>query len=80
MFTYAFYKGIRLNILDKNTYLPVADKAYKGLIDRFVVEEPNGTIKLIQSCESAGLSGTRKGDANYYHSGIDVPIQNDTEG
>ena len=80
MFTYAFYKGIRLGILDKNTYSPIADKAYKGLIETFVVEEPNGKIKLIQSCESAGLSGSRKGDANYYLCGSDVAIHNDTEG
>ena len=80
MFTYAYYKGIRLGILDKNTYKPVADKAYRGLIENFVVEEPNGNIKLIQSCESAGLSGTRKGDANYYLCGSDVAIHNNTEG
>src|SRR5690606_14532425 len=61
-------------------YQPVADKAYKGFIETFVVEEENGTIKLIQSCESAGLSGTRKGDANYYLCGNDVAIHNDTEG
>jgi len=46
----------------------------------FVVEEGGGKIKLIQSCESAGLSGTRKGDANYYLCGSDVAIHNNTEG
>lgn len=80
MFTYAYLKGIRLGVLDKAVYQPVADKAYKGFIETFVVEEENGTIKLIQSCESAGLSGTRKGDANYYLCGNDVAIHNDTEG
>ncbi|MCE1154970.1 MAG: glycoside hydrolase family 88 protein, partial [Bacteroidales bacterium] len=49
-------------------------------IDTFVVEEPSGTIKLIGSCESAGLSGSRKGDADYYLCGSDVAIHNDTEG
>ncbi len=80
MFTYAFYKGIRLGILDTMVYKPVADKAYMGLINTFVVEEGNGKIKLIQSCESAGLSSTRKGDANYYLCGSDVSIHNNTEG
>ena len=80
MFTYAYLKGIRLGILKKNKYKKTAVKAYKGLIENFVVEEPNGKIKLIQSCESAGLSGTRKGDANYYLCGQDVAINNDTEG
>lgn len=80
MFTYAYLKGIRLGILDQSTYKSVAEKAYKGLIENFVVEEANGKIKLIQSCESAGLSSTRKGDASYYLCGSDVIINNDTEG
>lgn len=80
MFTYAYFKGMRLGILDNTIYKPIADKAYKGLIANFVVEEANGKIKLIQSCESAGLSGTRKGDANYYLCGSDVAIHNNTEG
>ncbi|MGC3979257.1 MAG: glycoside hydrolase family 88 protein [Paludibacteraceae bacterium] len=80
MFTYAFYKGMRLGILDKGTYAETAKKAYHGLIENFVVEEANGKIKLIQSCESAGLSSTRKGDANYYLCGSDVAIHNNTEG
>lgn len=80
MFTYAYYKGMRIGILNKTTYTPVANKAYKGFINTFVVEEANGKIKLIQSCESAGLSSSRKGDANYYLCGSDVAIHNDTEG
>lgn len=80
MYTYAYLKGIRLEILDKNKYMPVAQKAYKGLINNFIVEEPNGKIKIVQSCESAGLSNTRKGDADYYLCGKDVKINNDTEG
>lgn len=80
MFTYAYFKGVRLGVLDKAIYLPVALKGYKGFIEHFVVEEGNGKIKLIQSCESAGLSNKRKGDANYYLCGYDVPIHNDTEG
>ncbi|WP_346858714.1 glycoside hydrolase family 88 protein [uncultured Draconibacterium sp.] len=80
MFTYAYLKGIRLGILDSKIYMPVATKAYKGLINNFVVEEADGKIKLIQSCESAGLSDTRKGDADYYLCGGDVTINNNTEG
>jgi len=80
MFTYAYFKGMRLGILDKTIYKSVAEKAYKGLIDKFVVEETNGKIKLIQSCESAGLSSTRKGDASYYLCGSDVAVHNNTEG
>jgi len=80
MFTYAYLKGMRLGILDKNSYQNLAIKAYKGLIENFVVEQPDGKISLIQSCESAGLSGSRKGDASYYLCGSDVVINNNTEG
>ena len=80
MFTYSYLKGMRLGILDKGIYSQMAEKAYKGIIENFVVEETNGKIKLIQSCESAGLSNTRKGDANYYLCGSDVIINNNTEG
>ncbi len=80
MFTYSYLKGIRLGIFDKTTYQAMAEKAYKGLVENFVVIESNGKIKLIQSCESAGLSSTRKGDANYYLCGSDVGINNNTEG
>jgi unsaturated rhamnogalacturonyl hydrolase len=81
MFTYAYLKAIRLKLIDKNTYAPVAEKAFKGLIKQFVVVEPEkNSIKLIQSCESAGLSSNRKGDADYYLCGNDVAIHNNTEG
>lgn len=80
MFTYAYFKAVRLGVLSKKTYLPVAEKAYKGLIENFVVEGADGKIKLVQSCESAGLSGNRKGDANYYLCGVDVAIHDNTEG
>lgn len=80
MFTYGYLKGIRLGVLDCSIYIPVAQKAYKGLVEQFIVEEPNGKIKIIKSCESAGLSRSRKGDADYYLCGKDVTINNDTEG
>ncbi|MDR1585492.1 MAG: glycoside hydrolase family 88 protein [Prevotellaceae bacterium] len=80
MFTYAYLKGMRLGVLDGKRYAALAEKAYTGLIENFVVEENDGKIKLIQSCESAGLSASRKGDADYYLCGGDVAIHNDTEG
>lgn len=80
MFTYGYLKGIRLGVLDRKTYMPVAQKAYKGLINQFIVVEPDGKIKITQSCESAGLSNRRKGDADYYLCGRDVRINNNTEG
>ena len=78
MYTYAYLKGIRLNILDKKTFLPVAKKAYKGLIDTFIKEGEDGTLSIIQSCSSAGLGPannmSRTGTVNYYLCGRDTRI------
>lgn len=71
MFTYAFYKGVRIGVLDSATYIPVAEKAYPGLIDQFITESA-GKISIGRICSSAGLSSTRKGDANYYLCGSDA--------
>lgn len=77
IFTYAYLKGIRLGLLDKATYMPVAEKAYQGLLKTFIRE--NGeTIDIIQTCASAGLGPakdpSRTGTINYYLCGKDVGI------
>jgi len=78
MYTYAYLKGIRLNILDKATFLPVAQKAYQGLINTFIKEGEDGTLSIIQSCASAGLGPannlSRTGTVNYYLNGTDTRI------
>lgn len=78
MFTYAYYKGIRLGVLDKNQFMPIANKAYEGLIKTFIKEEPDHSISIIQSCASAGLGPakdqSRTGTINYYLCGKDVTI------
>ena len=78
MFTYAYLKGIRLGLLNKDTYLPVAEKAYNGLISNFIREEKNGDLNILQSCASAGLGPakdpSRTGTVNYYLCGKDVTV------
>ncbi|WP_206684003.1 glycoside hydrolase family 88/105 protein [Pontibacter beigongshangensis] len=77
IFTYAYLKGIRLGHLDKATYLPVAEKAYQGLLKTFIRED-GGKTHIIQTCASAGLGPakdpSRTGTINYYLSGKDVTI------
>ena len=77
IFTYAFYKGIRLGLLDKEVYQPVADKAYAGLLKTFIREE-EGRTDIIQSCASAGLgpakNPSRTGTINYYLCGKDTGL------
>ncbi|MDR0547711.1 MAG: glycoside hydrolase family 88 protein [Dysgonamonadaceae bacterium] len=50
MFTYAYLKGIRLGILDKKNYVPVAEKAYRGLIHEFIRKNQTGGIDNYYLC------------------------------
>jgi len=78
MFTYAYFKGMRIGVLDKTKYMDVAKKGYQGLIDNFIREDENGDLVIIQSCASAGLGPakdhSRTGTVNYYLCGKDVTI------
>jgi len=78
MFTYAYLKGIRLGVLDKKVYQPLAEKAYRGLLSNFIREGQNGELDIVQSCASAGLGPakdkSRTGTVNYYLCGKDVTV------
>ena len=78
IFTAGYLKAIRLGLLDKATYEPIAKKAYEGLVNQFMVYDntDNSTIQLVHSCTSAGLGGSNKraGDDNYYLKGNDASV------
>ena len=78
IFSAGYLKAIRLGLLDKPTYEPIAKKAYEGLVNQFMVYDntDNSTIQLVHSCTSAGLGGNdgRKGDDNYYLTGTDASV------
>lgn len=78
IFTAGYLKAIRLGLLDKATYEPIAKKAYEGLVNQFMVYDntDNSTIQLVHSCTSAGLGGSnnRAGDDNYYLKGNDASV------
>ena len=78
IFTAGYLKAIRLGLLDKTTYGPIAKKAYEGLVNQFMVydNKDNSTIQLVHSCTSAGLGGKdgRTGDDNYYLNGTDASV------
>lgn len=78
IFTAGYLKAIRLGLLDKTTYEPIAMKAYEGLVNQFMVydNKDNSTIQLVHSCTSAGLGGSnnRAGDDNYYLTGKDASV------
>lgn len=78
IFTAGYLKAIRLGLLDKTTYEPIAKKAYEGLVNQFMVydNKDNSTIQLVHSCTSAGLGGSnnRAGNDNYYLTGKDAKV------
>lgn len=78
IFTAGYLKAIRLGLLDKATYEPIAKKAYEGLVNQFMVYDntDNSTILLVHSCTSAGLGGKdgRAGNDNYYLKGKDASV------
>lgn len=91
LFTAAYFKAIRLGLLDKGTYEATAKKAYQGFVENFI--DANNNISW--SCRSAGLGGSgneykaggakfRDGSNAYYLKGYDVarvaPSENLTEG
>ncbi len=79
MFVYAMLKGVRLG------YLPAAMQSeamhlYERFVERFVRENSDGTISIIDCCAVAGLGGKdmRDGSFDYY---ISEPIiENDCKG
>ena len=85
LITAALLKGSRLGLID---HLEAGKKGYEGILRTFVRQVPSddkvqGTKKILTitgSCQSAGLSKDRWGNAAYYLIGKDVPIQDNTEG
>ena len=76
LITAALLKGSRMGLID---HVEAGKKGYEGILKQFVKEE-NGILTITGSCQSAGLSKDRWGNAAYYLIGKDVPIQDNTEG
>lgn len=67
MFVYTLFKAVRKGYLHKS-YLSVAIKGYKGILDNFIEVDKDGVVSIIKACAVAGLGGKnyRSGDYNYY--------------
>lgn len=73
IFTAAFLKGMRLGLFDTD-FTPVARKAFRGIVEHFMVADGKGGVHIIGCCKSAGLGGSnyRDGSAEYYLMGKDT--------
>lgn len=85
MFVYTLAKGVNKGYLPREKYLPAILKGYEGLLNTFVKQNPDGSIRLTQICAGAGLGYTmsdgktpRDGSVKYYLS--EPVVDNDPKG
>jgi rhamnogalacturonyl hydrolase YesR len=67
MFTYFLAKAINMGYLPES-YKPVAEMAYAGLVTEFVSVSADGSFHLTNNCEVGGLGYGRDGSYRYYMS------------
>ncbi|SNY54369.1 Rhamnogalacturonyl hydrolase YesR [Arsukibacterium tuosuense] len=67
MFTYFFAKGVNNGYLDAR-YKETAVKAFKGLVDEFILVHPDDSVSLVNTVQVAGLGFGRDGSYDYYMS------------
>jgi unsaturated rhamnogalacturonyl hydrolase len=65
MFTYSLAKAARLGYID-TSYFSVACKGYKGILNKFITKNADGTLNIINTCATAGLGYGRDGSYDYY--------------
>jgi unsaturated rhamnogalacturonyl hydrolase len=79
MFVYTLAKGVRLGFLPKS-FLPVAKKAYAGIIKKFIKTDAKGQMNLYGTVSVSGLGGNPYRDGSYkYYTGEKVVV-NDPKG
>lgn len=79
MFVYALSKGARHGYL-ANTYLYVAQKGYRGLVDRFIKTDAHGQVNLEGTVIVGGLGGNPYRDGSYEYYLSEKVITNDPKG
>lgn len=78
LFTAAYTKALRLNLLESSKYETMAKKAYVALVNKFMAydKDDNNKIQILGSCCSAGLGTNNKklrdGSRSYYINGDDA--------
>lgn len=79
MFVYALAKGVRNGYLPA-TYLAVAKRGYKGLVDRFIKTDANGQTNLEGTVSVSGLGGNPYRDGSYEYYLSEKVVTNDPKG
>jgi unsaturated rhamnogalacturonyl hydrolase len=79
MFTYALFKGSRMKYLEKE-FAATADKAFNGMIQKFIKIDARGYVQLGNICSVAGLGGKPYRDGSYQYYVGEKIATNDLKG
>ena len=79
MFVYALAKGVRRGYLPAS-YLPAAEKGYKGILDKFVTAGPNNDVSVTGTVKVGGLGGSPYRDGTYAYYLSEPVVTNDPKG
>lgn len=79
MFVYTLAKGVREGYLPQK-YLPVAQKAYDGIIKNFIETDADGQVNINGTAGAVGVGGEPYRDGSYeYYTGVKTVV-NETKG
>jgi len=79
MFVYALAKGVRRGYLPES-YLPAAEKGYKGILAKFVQTGPGGDVSVTGTVKVGGLGGSPYRDGTYAYYLSEPVVSNDPKG
>lgn len=79
MFVYALAKGVREGYLPEK-YLAVAEKGYKGIVNKFITTDANGQVNLDGTVSVGGLGGKPYRDGSYKYYLSEKVSRNDPKG
>jgi unsaturated rhamnogalacturonyl hydrolase len=79
MFVYALAKGVRNGYLPES-YIAVADKAYKGILKEFIATDASGQVTLKNTVSVSGLGGNPYRDGSYAYYLSEKVVDNDPKG
>lgn len=79
MFAYTLLKAVAKGFIP-SSYESLATSAYEGVLEQFVKENEDGSIRLVQNCAVAGLGGNPYRDGSYEYYVNEPRRDNDPKG
>lgn len=80
MFVYSILKALRLGLAHGETLAAAARKAYRGIMDRFIREKPDGSLGIEGTVGVSGLGGVPYRDGSYAYYIGEKTVVDDAKG